>query len=466
MQGKYPMNPIKQKIYTSLEKVRKELETEILNLNDVVDVTEYKSFVRYDGEIEIWSDAIQQALNEHEIINIPSKENPYYIDIPLIIPSNRHIEASPDAIIRQIPTSDVIMLRNQNAKDGTHLPINTDDKNYNISINGGRWEESHTSRLGYGKSNKYDAQRSYYGVSTCMFFSNVEGLSLTNIIFKNTAGFSVQVGDVKNSVMENIVFEKCFADGLHINGNCENLIIRNIEGEVGDDLVALNMYDWLDSSVNFGPMRNVLCENLDLYESSPYKAIRIQPGVYYYDDDSEVDCAIYDAIIKNVKGITTYKMYFQTPPYKIGTEPEKGAVGSADNLFFEDITIDLTEPIDKLPVYVNSDSLRGTMAGFEFGANIGHVYFENINITLYKDKWPMSYLACIGPKSALSNDGTVEIFDPYLSSCVDYVEMKNVYVNGEKVSTSEGVIKEIVFDDINNDGHSTARGKFKQIVIK
>jgi hypothetical protein len=42
------------------------------------------------------------------------------------------------------------------------------------------------------------------------------------------------------------------------------------------------MYDWQNSSVNFGPMHTVLCEDLVLSADSRYKALRIEPGMYRY----------------------------------------------------------------------------------------------------------------------------------------------------------------------------------------
>ena len=111
---------------------------------------------------------------------------------------------------------------------------------------------------------------------------------------------------------------------------------------------------------------------------------------------------------------------------------------------------------------MNSDPVRGTFAAFEFGSNIGYVSFENIDLTLYRDRFPMSCLACVGPKSARSGD--VEIFDPYLSSHVGTVEMKNIRVNGVPLLSAESevspaeLIRTIAFDDINGDGNSTASG--------
>lgn len=459
---------IKQAIYAQLAEVEKERKNTVASLRDTVDLTDYIELVRHEACGDIWTDALQAALREHQRVVIPPSDAVYYIDATVIVPSDRHIKAD-GAVIRLSPGCEVLMLRNVHTMDGTHAPINTAERDRNISIHGGRWEESNTSRGGYGKSGRYtrrgegeDEKRPFYGVSTCMLFNNLCGLSLTDMTFAHTAGFAVQTGDLSNAVFENITFESCYADGLHLNGRSENLLIRNICGEVGDDLVALNMYDWQNSSVNFGAVRNVLCDGLHLAASSPYKALRIEPGIYTYDDGSAVDCGLFNAIIKNVTGIDTFKMYFQTPPYKIGTSPEKGGTGSADNLFFENIQIDLRGPIDQFDEYLTSDPLRGTFAAFELGSNIGYVSFENIDLTLHREAFPLSCLACVGPKSIRVGD--TEIFDPYLSSRVEIMELRNIRVNGVSLCAPtsailrEEAVRVLSFEDVNSDGHSTASG--------
>ncbi len=422
-----------------------------------VSITDYEDLV-VDN---IWTGAFQRAISENNYIYIPERNEKYYIDNTIIIPSDRHIYADRDAVICQAENTKVVMIRNENTVDGTHTMPKDLKRDCNISINGGRWEESYRKRLGYGKSGMYDETRSYYGVSTCMLFNNLNGLCLQNMTFAHTAGFSVQVGEANGGVFENIHFDDCYADGLHINGNTENIVIRNIDGNVGDDLVALNMYDWQDSSVNFGPMKNVFCDGLTLDREGRYKALRIQPGYYYFDDGSSVDCSAENIVIRNVKGIRTFKMYYQTPPYEIGEQPEKGAVGSGNNIFFENIDVDLSAPIDLLDEYVNSDTVRGAFAAFELGANIKNLYLSDINLTLYKDKYPMSYFLCIGPKS--SREGKREIFDPYLSSHIDNIYLSDITINGENIKDISRYIKTIEFDNINSDNHSTAKGSYGNI---
>lgn len=430
-----------------------------------VSVEHYRSLVRTDEcGASIWSDAFQQAINENDHIIIPAAEEPYYIDKTITVPSNKYIEASTGAFICLKAGVKTLLLRNENNEDGTHVRETFSTPDTNIHISGGCWEEMLDHRAGYGLSGMYDEERSYYGVSTCMFFNNVQNLTLENLVFIHAGGFGIQLGNAKNVVIENIEFDHCFADGVHVNGNTENILIRNISGQVGDDLVALNMYDWQNSSVDFGPIKTAWCENLDLHPESGYKAFRIQPGLYYYDDGSVVDCALNDAVIKNVKGISTFKLYFQTPCYDVNTGREPGDTGTGNNIFFEDITIDLTGPIDLLRDYTQSDPVTGSFAGFEIGANIQNLYFENIHVTLYRDKYPMSYFLCVGPKSVRC--GNMEVFDPEINSCVENVYLKNVHVNSGSTEDSTNYIRQIAFEDIYHDGTATGKGVIKNIIVQ
>lgn len=460
------MEHIKEQICQSLEDMKQRNLRLTGGLTDRVFITDYNHLVRQGDDnknaVSVWTDALNTALREHQVVVIPPREQPYYMDSSIIVPSNRHIIAT-GAVIRQMTDVRLLLLRNEHVHDGTHFPFSGEDKDCNIAITGGRWEESYNTRVGYGSSGRVDESQDFFGVGACMLFNNLENLTVTDVTFSHAAGFAIQTGNVRNAVFENITFEHCFGDGVHVNGNTENVLIRHIQGEVGDDLVALNMYDWLNSSVTFGPMRNVLCEHLNQYETSHYKALRILPGVYYYDDGTGVDCSANDLIIRDVKGIRTFKMYFQTPRYDLGTEPERGDVGTGNNIFFENISIDLTEPVDGLPVYVHSDPLRGYFGAFEINANLGTVVLENIDITLHKDQYPLSRLVCIGPKSACSNNS--EAFDPYLSSVTQKLILKNITVNGSRDFDVKDIVQQISFNDINQDGHSTGSGKVLEIEV-
>ena len=457
------MNEIKEKIYSSLAAMEAENKNKIASLKKRALLTDYAHLVRVTEYGKVWTEALRAALRENEIVEIPTGSEPYYIDDTVVIPSNRRVEAW-RAVLCLVPGCRVLMFRNEHTKDGTKAPIDASSRDCNISISGGCFAESHTKREGYGKSGRYSENEEFFGVSTCMLFNNVESLTLENVTFRNMAGFAVQVGDIVNAVFSNIWFDDCFADGLHVNGGSENIVARHVYGEVGDDLVALNAYDWQNSSVNFGAIKNVLCEHLNLAPLSRYKALRFEPGIYTYADGSYVDCALKNIIIKDVVGIKTFKMYLQTPPYAIGGEREKGTPGTVDNFFFENISVDLHTPIDAFPEYVKGDTVRGDFAAFELGANIGTLAFENVDFTHYGKKFPLSHLVCIGPKSIIS--GGKEVFDPYISCRAEKLFFKNIRVNGEKPADIRPLLCEITFCDVNGDGESSGKGEISEIIYE
>lgn len=441
-----------------LENVLLKNERMCSELRDIISIRSYSD---RNG---VWTEALQRALNEHEVVIIPKSSAPYIIDNTVVIPSNRRIIADDGARILLAEGTPFLMMRNSNTEDGTHKKI-TAPRNENITIEGGIWEEWCPHRMGYRRSGKYDDSSEFLGVSTCMLFENISFLTLKNMTFRNCGGFALQLGELSNVIIEKIRFESCFADGIHVNGNVKNIWISDVSGEVGDDLVAFNMFDWQNSSVNFGPCQNVICEDLELSESSHYKALRIEPGMYTFDNGETVDCSLTNAVFRRISGIKTFKLYCQTPVYYPNNGPEPTGVGGGDNIIFEDIKIDLDAPIDLLKEYVESDKIKGTFAGFELGLNANNIYFRNIDIKLYKEKYPLSYLVCIGPKSVRFENGG-EVFDPYLSSTVKNIYFENITVNGEHPDDIKKYVKEIEFDALYDDIPSTGRGKIENITYK
>ncbi len=435
-------------------------------LSDACSIVDYRPLVKCVNGTNMWTAALQKALDEHEIVRIPASDEKYFVDGTVVLPSNRRIEAA-GATIRMADGMRTVLLRNSSALDGTLMPIPASARrDDNIAVVGGRWEDWCTRRAGYGRTGMFNLlprrHGNYYGVSTMFFFSAARHVSVTGATFYHTGGFAVQAGDADALAFRDIKFDQCFADGLHLNGNLSRVLARNVCGKVGDDLVALNAYDWLNSSVNFGPQKYVLCEDMEL--EGGYPAIRIQPAKFKYADGSVVDCAISDVIFRRVKGVNTYKMYLQTPRYEIGKSPEWAEVGSGGNLYFSDMKIDLNRPIDMLGQYATQEAPRGHFAAFEFGANLSLVHFRNIDITLHADKWPLTHLVQVGPKSSFIHDKnsgkSYEVFDPYVSCRVGKVVLEDVRVHG--VAPKE-LVHASSFDDVNKDGRSTGSGVIEKV---
>ncbi len=425
-------------------------------LSDEVCLTDYRP------ENGVWTDALERALHEHEVVRIPDSDEPYIIDRTVLIPSNRHIIAGENARICLAVGVGDLLLRNEHTADGTHAPVANLPRDENISIEGGIWEDWCTRRMGYGKTGRYGSEGGFFGVSTFMLFENLNGLTLKNMTFRRCGAFAVQLGEISNVIAEDIRFESCFADGLHFNGNTENVYVGRISGQVGDDLVAVNPYDWQNSSINFGPFRNLLCEDLTLAPDSRYHALRIEPGIYTFDDGTRVDCSVTNMVFRRIANIRTFKLYCQTPKFFPGEKPEPGDVGSGDRIVFDGISVDLTEPIDKLDGYVCQDPVRGSFAAFELGLNIKSLWLRNIDLTLYRDRYPYSYLLCIGPKSARKPDGR-EVFDPSFSSVAELITFENIRINGQFTRDLKPYLREIVFDRLWDDIPSTASGKILRV---
>ena len=448
---------LKQQIMQAAFDAKARNEAEIASLTDSVSLLEYASLMREGEHGQIWTEALQAALDAHEIVVIPASEEIYWIDSTVIIPSNRRIEAS-GATIRLVPEYPYIMLRNEHLGDGTYAPIDTSVRDRNISIHGGSWEESCTVR---GKRRLHASTDSFFGVQTCMMFNNLDHLTITDVTFSHATSFCVQVGDLCDGVFENFFFISCYADGLHINGNSKNLLVRNFSGHVGDDLVALNMYDWLGSSINYGPAKNVFCEDIHSASDSHAKAMRLQPGIFIYQDGTQVDCSLEDMYFRNLSGIFEYKLYFQSPPYRIGATPEGGGAGSGNNLLFENCEI-----LAQRPQYRVDDTVKGDFGMFFINSNIGYLSLENIHYTVPEGTGKDTHLVAVGPMTwrPIARPH-LEVFDPYISGVLDTLEMENIFVNGEKVTDAKSVIKIIEFDDVNKDGFSSGKGTLRHVFL-
>lgn len=452
-------NAVKQRIIEETLAAKARNEAAIAALSDKVSLDEYKHLTREREHGRVWTDALQAAVKEHEIVVIPASDEVYWLDKTVFVPSNTHIEAT-GATVRLVPEYPYVMLTNEHVHDGTYAPIDTSDRDVNISIHGGSWEECSTKR---GERKFHADKSSFYGVQSCMLFNNIDHITMTDVTFVSTMGFSVQVGDIKDGVFENFFFIGCFADGLHINGNSENLYIRNFRGHVGDDLVALNMYDWLRSSINYGPAKNVFCEDIHSAPDSKAKAMRLQPGIFRYRDGTLVDCSLENMYFHRLSGIYEYKLYFQSPPYVPGEKPEGEGAGSADNLFFEDVEIISNR--ERYPL--DNCEETGYFGMFFMNSLIGYVSLENIRYIKPEGDSPRNFLVAIGPMSwrRMRDGANTEVFDPYISGYVDTLEMKDIFINGEHITDADKIVKIIEFNDVNGDGFSSGKGSVNNMFL-
>ena len=71
---------IRQQIENKLAAARETALNLAGTLTDRTSLLDYASLVRTVNGIEIWTEALRRAVSEHEIIVIPPRDEPYYID--------------------------------------------------------------------------------------------------------------------------------------------------------------------------------------------------------------------------------------------------------------------------------------------------------------------------------------------------------------------------------------------------
>lgn len=186
----------------------------------------------------------------------------YLVAQGLRIGSNTHLLIHPHARIRYADGAgkggDDFLLTNADHAGGNH----------NIRIEGGIWDGNNP-----GNPRGPDEPGVHTGVM--MNFTNVNGLTLRDVILQDAESYFVRLGKVKDFLIEDIAFEirhlRPNQDGIHVSGFCEDGIIRRLFGRgtltPNDDMAALLADDALHRAQNQngafnGPIRRVRIEHL------------------------------------------------------------------------------------------------------------------------------------------------------------------------------------------------------------
>lgn len=180
---------------------------------------------------------------------------------------------------------------------GDHLISNAEPEagDQDITVEGGIWDGNNPAN-----PRGPDAPDSYTGVSAS--FSNVKGLTLRGMAFRDAESYFVRLGKVQGFRIEDVSFEcrhlRPNQDGVHVSGHCEDGLVRNVRGlgshAPNDDMVALLADDALHRAQNLGafcgPIRRVRIEGLRA--DSCHSFLRLL----------SVDHPIEDVEISDVKG--------------------------------------------------------------------------------------------------------------------------------------------------------------------
>ena len=320
-------------------------------------------------EGEIWTRAIQAALDEHQKVFIPHREKPYYLDAPLLLRSGYALQLDEQAELRLKPGSNCCMVRNEHLLSGHEGPLKlAENPDKDIRVSGGIWTTLATSvKQNNGNLAGWaDSGHSLRSHGT-LLFSNVEGLRVSGITIRECKPHAIQISNCQYFVVEGIRFENHRRDGVHINGPAAYGVIRDVRnaiGSMGDDMVALNAWDWKNTSMTFGPIHHLLIEDIDgdsaattQLQHDRRSEIRLLAGSNHFDNGEVLACDIEHCVLRNIRGIRTFKMYDQ-PNLELGRDNDfADPIGNLRNLHFSDIDL---QKITKEPLFqiaLNSDGI-------------------------------------------------------------------------------------------------------------
>jgi polygalacturonase len=369
---------------------------------------------------EVWTAAMQAALDAQESLHIPARASPYYVDGPLVLKSGQKLVADQKAEIRLKPGSSTCLVRNEhvvtlNTKPvPADLPVDTD-----IAIEGGIWTTLASAASNNGNERGHSSKRNpVFGTHGVILLQNVRRVSVKNVTIRQSRPFGVHLANAHAFTVENITLEAQCRDGVHVNGPASDGLIRGVRGDSHDDNVALNAWEWKNYAPSYGPIERVVIEDVT---GSPEglraaNSIRLLPGVKRFDDGTTLDCPIRDITLRRITDISEFKLYDQ-PNLELGRDKDFSVgVGSMKNIVFENLVFNRP---GKIELHATTDGL------------IIH------NVKLNHALTPDWHLLAIGPKSQTYRRGTdparwAEIFSPDLDCTV-----RNVSVTGVRTHNSQ-----------------------------
>lgn len=298
--------------------VRKETWTEKWPGKDGIETREVTA--------EIWTTALQAALDKDHTVHLPAREAPYYIDGPIILKSGDSFRADPTAEIRLKPGCNTCMIRNENVVGSPGRPVPEETQpDTRITIEGGIWTtlwnelpDANGNRL--GRSSKLNPVPGTHGV---ILLQNVRQVVVRNVTVRQSKAFAVHLSNVRGFEIDGVTLDRHGRDGVHVNGPASEGIIRNVRGDSHDDTVSICAWDWLNCAPSFGAIHHLVIERISGVpeKSKSADAIRLLPGVKRFADGTTLDCPIHDVVLTNLTDIKEFKLYDQ-PNLELGRDQD------------------------------------------------------------------------------------------------------------------------------------------------
>ena len=366
----------------------------------------------------VWSEAIDRCLEENGSVFIPKLDSPVYVDRPIVLHNGSRLVVHPETEIRLIVGSTgTYMVRNANVVFSPNNPVELcRDADTGILIEGGIWSDQLNE--GRGRGGAFDREGDKPGSMGVFVLHNITNVTVRNVRFKDCSSFAIQIGNAEDFLIESIEFDES-ADGIHVEGPSRRGIIRHISGKTNDDSVALNAWDWDSCSITFGPITDILVEDVQVQPGYRWSELRLLSGTKVFTNGKTVDCDIRRCIYRDIRGVHTFKLYDQ-PNISNPDGDYADPIGAMADLFFTDIVVD---GIKRSEYYdTSSDGV------FDICNNIDGLSIQNIRLNYVPGEPDMKpYLVSAGPKS-WTRGGAGEVYNPHASPVVRGLKVNDIYV--------------------------------------
>lgn len=363
---------------------------------------------------EVWTAAIQKTLDRTHAVYVPARDQPYYLDNPIVLKSGHVFVAATNAEFRLCPNVNTCMIRNEHVTgsvEGRIPPTIAYDRD--IVIEGGQWTTLGTSKKEWNGNVRGHTARTngVHGCHGVVLLNHVRDAVVRNVTVRQSRIYGIHLSDVSYFLVENIRFDENGRDGVHINGNSSYGVIRSVKGSTYDDFVALNAWEWMNVAPVYGTIHHVLVEHVT--GSGGSAELRLLPGTRTFVDGRKVFCEISDCVLRRLVNIRTVKAYDQ-PNLEVGRDKDFcDPIGTLRNIFFRKMTF-------------------GRRGRFQIAANVDGFSISDVRLDF---KLPEDFrLVEIGPMSCTytcnSDDPSkwVELFSPDRDISVKGFRLENVRV--------------------------------------
>lgn len=201
--------------------------------------------------------AINKALAENHRVKI-TRPGIYRLNDHLTIFSHTTLTCAPRVVIQQ--TASVCIIRN------AHLLADVPDSD--ITIEGGVWDGNYTGHSPGDQVSPTDLHKALRGVDGEIDAIGVNHFTARNMLIQHCRAFGIQISRCNDVSVSNVRLDIA-KDGIHINGPGAHFYIAHVSGYTGDDFIALNAWDWVDSSPTAGDITDVKIAHVTQLAQSP-----------------------------------------------------------------------------------------------------------------------------------------------------------------------------------------------------